>query len=103
MCLQELQQLAKETSSYKDIPEAEMDDTIHCLGEKQLMERKGIWLYPIAHVRDVKAMATHMAGEVHLVREVHGWQVELTVYCKLQDGLYGCHGPQGSLPSQSAD
>ncbi|KAF8581495.1 hypothetical protein K439DRAFT_1619003 [Ramaria rubella] len=63
-CLQDLQQLAKETSSYKDIPEAEMDAMIHCLEEKQWNERKGIKSCPMAHVRDVKTTAEHVAAEL---------------------------------------
>jgi hypothetical protein len=71
MCLQELHQLAKETTSYKDIPEKDMDEMIHCLEEKRLIEKKGIQSRPQAHVGDVRATAGHVSTEVSdLLREM---------------------------------
>jgi hypothetical protein len=64
MCLQQLHDLAKSTSSYKDIPEAEMNQMIHCLEEKRLIQKKGIRSRPAAHVRDVQATVTHVATAV---------------------------------------
>ncbi|KAF8592487.1 hypothetical protein K439DRAFT_1610282 [Ramaria rubella] len=61
---QDLQQLAKQTISHKDIPEAEMDEMLHCLEEKRLIKKKGIQLRPAVHSRDVKATTTHVADEL---------------------------------------
>ncbi|KAF8585659.1 hypothetical protein K439DRAFT_1615791 [Ramaria rubella] len=62
--LQDLQQLAKQTISHKDVPEAEMDKMLHCLEEKRLIKKKGIRSRPAAHSRDVKATTTHVADEL---------------------------------------
>jgi hypothetical protein len=64
MRLQQLHALAKETRSYKDIPQAEMDEMVYCLEEKCLLEKKGIHTRPIAHIHDVKATMKHLANEV---------------------------------------
>lgn len=75
--LQDLHCLAKDTPSYKDIPEKKMDDIIHCLEEKCLLEKKGIRSCPQAHVRDVWATANHVSTEVSYKF--------CTIYCKTTD------------------
>ncbi|KAF8579612.1 hypothetical protein K439DRAFT_1620391 [Ramaria rubella] len=64
-CLKDLHQLENKVSGYKDIPETEMDEMVHCLEEKRLLERKGMRSRPAAHVRDVKKTASNVAQELN--------------------------------------
>ena len=66
--LKDLHSLARETSSYHDVPEHQMDAMVHCLEEKRLRERNGIHSRPVAHVRDVYATAAHVGKEVSKYR-----------------------------------
>lgn len=62
--LQELQALAKDKTSHKDVPEADMNEMIQCLEEKRRLEMKGARSRPAAHVRDVNKIATNIGKEV---------------------------------------
>jgi hypothetical protein len=64
--LQDLQKLARDTSSHKDIPEAEMDIMVACLEEKRLLERKGVRSRPAAHAKDVLKTTRNIGQEVSL-------------------------------------